>query len=444
LVGAGVGLSFIPSSLAVFPGGVASAQTAGIPTLLAGPEFPIGLWCPPPPAQTTTQRYKEIATAGFNFVIGGNGINTDSTNKTALNAAKDNVRFVLQDNKLVGLIRDRATQTAVSDRIKQLLRLFPVTTYPARAGLLLRDEPHTKHFPILEYARGVLQGLESNQLPWVNLYGYTKDSTLTGVSTYEGYLDLYRNQVKTPFLSSDHYPLVSDTAITDVYFLNWATTRQYALREPSVPLWGFIQSVDFKWSNSSYLPRRRPNEAELFWQVNVALAYGAKGLQYFTYWTPQDSTSVTFGEALVTEQGKLTSLYDYAKSVNSYLRVVGKVLLPLTSESVVHAGENTLPRGATAFSPDGYVTSTSGSPVILGRFRQSAGATERYLLVVNRSFSSDAVTQLTLDASVSEVSELDSSTGTFARVGLQEPGHSFQLTIPPGRARLYLLEKTTS
>ncbi len=47
---------------------------------------------------------------------------------------------------------------------------------------------------------------------------------------------------------------------------------------PGVPSWCFIQSVDFSWNDSSYPPRRRPNEAELFWQVNVSLAYGAKGV----------------------------------------------------------------------------------------------------------------------------------------------------------------------
>ena len=380
-------------------------------------------------------------------------MHTNTTNQTALNVAKaNNLRFLLWDGQLVKLIRDKATQTAVSDRIKQILQRFPVSTYPARAGLCLRDEPHTTHFPTLGYAKGVLQGLDSKQLPWVNLYGYTTDPNLTGVSNYEEYLRLYLDQVKPPFLSFDHYPLVSDTSITARHFENWALIRKYSL-QASIPSWGFIQSVDFKWTDNRYLPRRRPNEAELFWQVNVSLAYGAKGLQYFTYWTPKGDASVTFGEALVTTGGKLTPLYTYAQNVNkNYLRVVGKVLLPLTSESVVHAGEgSSLPLGTTAFSPDGYVESTSGSPVILGRFRQPGGGTERYLFVVNRSFTNainpdppQPPTQLTLDASVSGVSELDISTETFAPVTLQKDTQGRYILEPrvaPGGARLYLLKK---
>jgi hypothetical protein len=441
LAGAGVGLSFIPSSLAgLGQGGVASAQTTtpGVPTILGGQEYPIGLWWPPPPKQTTTKRYKEIAAAGFNFVIGGNGVNNDTYNPAALKAAgANNLRFVLTDSTLTRSIRDGAT-TEMRSRIQVLLNRYG--GYAALAGLNLYDEPSSDLFKILASARQRLQGLDPKQLPWVNLLPYTRNSTQLGtrVSDYNGYLELYRREVNPPFISFDHYPLLSGTAITAGYFDNWAMIGGVSLQSPSIPSWGFIQSVDFTWA---FAPRRRPNEDEIFWQVNVCLAYGAKGLQYFCYWTPKASDSVTFGEALVTESGKLTPLYYYAQRANDYLRVVGKVLLPLKSESVVHANEDPLPRGARAFSNDGYVTSVSGSPVILGSFSDPTGGTGRYLLVVNRSFRDPASTQLALDdVSVSKVSELDSSTGTPAEVTLNEPGHSLQLIIDPGKARLYLLQ----
>ncbi len=160
-------------------------------------------------------------------------------------------------------------------------------------------------------------------------------------------------------------------------------------------------------------------------------------MQYFTYWTPKDSTTIEFGQALLTESGKRTPLYDYAKRANGYLKVVGKTLLPLVSESVFHANEDPLPPGATAFpeTGDGYVKSVSGSKVILGSFRNPAGGTDRYLLVVNRSFGDgeNATIKLTLDESV-KVSELDSSTGTFNAITLNDT------VLAPGRARLYLLQ----
>ena len=139
---------------------------------------------------------------------------------------------------------------------------------------------------------------------------------------------------------------------------------------------------------------------------------------------------------MISRDGVLTPLYAYAKRANDYLKVAGKVLLPLTSESVVHANETPLPKGAKAFKADGYIKSVNGNSAILGRFRDLAGGTERYLLVTNRSFANAAQTRQRLSDSVSKVLELDSQTGTFVPVAQQG---SILLSIAPGGARLYLL-----
>ena len=473
LLGQGLGLSFIPSSLALW--GEGSALAASAATILADGRFPIGLWSPPPPAQTTLERYQEIAAAGFNFVIGGNGVTNDNINPAALDAAAaNNLRFLLTDGKLRNIIHNSTAATSTSARqaqetsimqrllsrgiarssspatadststdpweevrlrINQLMQLYG--EHPALSGLNLYDEPSRAMFETVGYAREVLQGLAPEQLPYANVWpSYTSLGAL-GTSTYEEYLQLYLTEVKPDLLCFDHYPLLSKTEITSDYFYNWAVIRRFALQAGISP-WVFIQSVDF-WGNTG--GHRRPEEAEIRWQVNASLAYGAKGVQYFTYWTPNlaPGASIQFGESLVSRAGLLTPLYDYAKRVNDYLKVVGKVLLPLTSERVVHANERPLPRGARAFEADGYVTSVSGSPVILGRFRDPAGGTERYLLVANRSFADAAETRLTLSNSVSEVYKLDSQTGTLSP--LAQKG-SVLLRIAPGGARVYLLRSS--
>src|SRR5690242_3289507 len=49
----------------------ASAASADLP-LTGGPDFPIGLFWPPHPFETTLERYQEISDAGFTFLITGN------------------------------------------------------------------------------------------------------------------------------------------------------------------------------------------------------------------------------------------------------------------------------------------------------------------------------------------------------------------------------------
>ena len=245
-------------------------------------------------------------------------------------------------------------------------------------------------------------------------------------------------------LCFSHYPLLSGGGITDDYFYNWATIRKFALRH-GVPSWVFIQSVGFDNSAAGFADRRRPNKQELLWQVNVGLAYGAKGIQYFTYWTPAKppGAPVRFGRALVSAGGELTPLYRSAKDVNGYLRVMGKELLPFVSVSVVHAREQRLPFGAKPFKADGYIRSVGGSRVILGKYRKRGVSDARYLFVANRSYAEAAKSRLVLSDSVRGVRKFGIGSGSFTRATLgRVNGHRYLgVRLAPGAARLYMLRK---
>ena len=488
LAGLGAGLSLFPGSL--FSANVAGAQTAGVPELLnPDGKYPIGLWWPPPPEQTSNERYAEISAAGFNFVIGGNGVGTDTENPRALSAAAANgLRFLLTDSRLRRII-DNSTNSAAAAtaseagtpspmrylleqegaeassrtasgpgeqegtystaattedevrlRIEELLDLHAGN--PALAGLNLYDEPGSGLFRILGVARQALQNRAPGELPYVNVWPSYAHPDALGTATYEGYLDRYMEVVQPPLLCFDHYPLLSTGGITGDYFYNWATIRRVSLRE-GVPSWVFIQSVGFDSAFQGFQDRRRPNEAEIRWQVNVSLAYGAKGIQYFTYWTPdsQPDDPLRFGQALIAPDGTQTVLYDYAKKVNAYLGVMGRALLPLVSESVVHAREERLPLGARPFKADGYVSAVSGSPLILGRFLRPGVPDVRYFFVTNRSFARVAESRLALSKPIRGVYKLDIGTEEFVRVSPQaaDGRRYLPLKLAPGEARLYRL-----
>ncbi len=475
LLGAGAGLSVFPASLAT--PAVAQDAVSGGPILSPDGEYPIGIWWPPPPEQTTTARYAEIAAANFNFVIGGNGLVNDTINPPALQAAAENdLRFLLTDARLRSLIRDGSGTTQASslqrsapsamqslqkgsgpefstaavsgDDVGQRVRDL-VASYgedPAFAGINIYDEPETSMFGLVNTAEEELRTSAPEELPYINVWPSYASASALGATDYKTYLERYFAEVNPPLLCFDHYPLLK-RGITRDYFYNWAMIRNLALKF-DVPSWGFIQSVGFDGSEVGLADRRRPNEQEILWQVNVSLAYGAKGIQYFTYWTPDDgpASSIRFGKALVYETGDppevvKTALYDYASEVNGYLKVVGKVLLPLLSESVVHARERRLPKGAKPFRGDGYVRDVKGSPVILSRF-QKAGTTDRYMLVVNRRSADTARTRLTMGGAVRRVFRLDVATGTFDRIRLGGPSRrDLTLALPPGGARLYRLQK---
>jgi hypothetical protein len=285
------------------------------------------------------------------------------------------------------------------------------------------------------------QFADDRDLPYANVYPSYAARSALGTRTYGEYLDLYLKGVRPPLLSFDHYPLLTQDRITSDYFSNWAAIRSRALKY-RIPSWILIQSVGFEGTLISP-PRRKPKDVnELYWQVNVSLACGAKGIQYFTYWTPKsDPPRIQFKDALVSENGTLTSLYYDAQAVNGYLRIIGREFLPLTSEAVMHTGVKKPRPGVQPFKANNYVKAVSGDYVILGKFRKALEDPERYLLVANRSPANPAVTRLTVTGSVVGVSRFDTSTdpGTYVPVPLGTSPRSFQVNLQPGRAELYRL-----
>ena len=167
-----------------------------------------------------------------------------------------------------------------------------------------------------------------------------------------------------------------------------------------------------------------------------------KGIQYFTYWTPEDN-EVKFGNALITRTGTRTPIYDYAQRANAYLERIGAVLLPLNSVSVTHANEPNPPRGAQPFKANAYVRATSASPVILGLFSNPGVPAERYLLVTNRTPNKPAKARLTISSTVKSVEAFDPSVGTtgaFVPVNLGgDPPRYLYPAMSAGKARLYRL-----
>ena len=403
------------------------------PDLLRGDAYPIGFWWPPPPGESTTRRYAEIAAAGFTFVTGGNGVANLPANADMLAAAAANdLPAVVVDDRI------SAIQTYPPDQWEQVITetLREYDRYPAFAGFNIRDEPNASLFGQIGTVNDTLRGLDPRVLGYVNLFPTYANSDQLGTPTYEEHLARYVDEGHPDFVSFDHYMLWKPDGERADYFYNWVLVRAEALRS-GLPSWVFIQACE-------HLAYRLPTEAELRWQVNVSLAYGCKGIQYFTYWTPEPPD--VFQQALVARDGTPTALYFAAQRINQdYLRPVGRQLLPLTSESVTHFGEAVPPLGVEVFTGDTWVASASGAAVVLSRFREPGdhgerpGHRTRWLLVANRAYDAPSTTTLTLGTSVREVEEFETSAERY------EPAHqpggpasrTLTVRLEAGAARLY-------
>ncbi|WP_255951923.1 hypothetical protein [Streptomyces odontomachi] len=400
--------------------------------LTGGPDFPIGIFWPPHPYASTAARYAEIADAGFTFVISGNYAGDGQIFTHQLGLAQDaGLKMLISDDIQVS---NMSRWFAISDDPADHLSVTPAEArelykrafdaygpHSSLAGFNHYDEPGAGWFATLartlQAARDVAPGL----LPYVNLLPSTDPAY------YQGFVDV----VKPSLISFDRYPLLSEGREDAEYFLNWSVVRKAAL-SADLPAWTFIQTLAFN-------NHRTPTAAELLWQVNVSLAYGAKGIQYFTYWTPEAARGEGFQPALITVDGARTKRYDAARAINTtWLRPVGRELKPLVPESVMHANESPLPAGATAFTPDDQLDSVSGAPVILSTFRsRDPAVADRWVLVANRWHNARArATVAVRPTSVARIASFDPSSGEYRATNAQD---ALTVDLAPGAAGLYLL-----
>lgn len=353
--------------------------------LTGGPDFPIGLFWPPHPYASTAQRFAEIRTAGFDFIVSGNYAGDGNIFQYQLGLARDaGLKMLISDDIQ---IRNMSRWFSISDTTTDFLSVTPAEAsalyvqardaygpYSSLAGFNFYDEPGAGWFATLAKALAISRELAPQLLPYINLLP-SDDATY-----YRNFVDV----VKPSLISFDRYPLLSEGREDENYFHNWAIVRDAALHG-DIPAWTYIQTL-------AYNNHREPTAAELLWQVNISLAYGAKGIQYFTYWTPEAARGEGFGPALITVDGKRTPRYDAAKQINTtWLHQVGREVKPLVSESVVHANETPLPNGAVGFTPTNLVSAVSGNSVVVSTFRsRDAASGDRWLLVANRSHSARA------------------------------------------------------
>lgn len=292
--------------------------------------------------------------------------------------------------------------------------------FPSFVGIDYYDEPPRAKFE--NVGRMMQIGREQNP----NVLSYANMIPTVNRDLVREWVD----QIKPDMLSFDRYPLLVDGQDDPNYFLNWQIIREEGLRA-DLPTWCFIQTLAFR-------NRRTPTASELLWQINVSLAYGAKCIQYFTYWTPDPARGEGFQPALITVDGQRTERYDASKEINNnWLAQVGKQLKPLVSESVMHANESPLPEGAAGFTPNDYVRAVEGGAVILGQFHTREPSAERWLLVANRahSESTSAVLRMAQPA-VTKVARFDPATEEYVR---ERNATRISVKLEPGEAALLRL-----
>lgn len=397
--------------------------------------MPIGAWVAPPragvknnnPSFINDAQYKMLRDSGINLIYG--------LYETA-NDQLDDVQKSLDLCQKYGikyLVRDSNTNEPDEELMRAALKKY--AKHPAFAGLKVQDEPGVNSFERFGDAHPIFQKLLPDKYFYINLlpsyatpaqlqYGAATTQT-SGSITFEQYLDAYIKTVKPKFLSYDYYALTEKKDFIQTgYFNELSTFRKLGLKN-NIPYWVFIQACSF---NSL---TRRPNEAEILWQVNTSLAYGAKGIQYFCYFTPIEDD--IFQGNFIDKNGNKTEIYAYGQKANRQIAAVDDVLMNSVSKGVIVTGTSPDPSipAADTLTKYGALTgvSHSGAAFLTGCFDYGG---KNAFYVVNNSITQSGTVTLRFEKSVSGSRVIDGAKTTFS-------GSSLSLTLKAGEGALVTL-----
>lgn len=211
-------------------------------------------------------------------------------------------------------IRTRAT--ALATRFKD---------NPAVYGYYLRDEPSADLYPVLGKFAGVLREVAPNQRAYVNLFPSVCGYSHLKVDTYEEYVEKLIEIVKPPFVSYDHYALLDDGTVADRYYANLEIIRTITLKH-GLPFWNIVLG-------NSHFHYAEPTEDTIRFQAYTTMAYGARGLSYFTYFTP---THGNYRLGAIDQFGHKTPTWEALRRVNLQIHRLAPTLVKLKSVNVFH------------------------------------------------------------------------------------------------------------
>ncbi|MBI2302487.1 MAG: hypothetical protein HYU66_26575 [Armatimonadetes bacterium] len=400
----------------------ACALTALLSTAVAAPwqasEFPIGYWYGPPAEYNTRETWQAVKDAGFTFGGMGN-YGVDGNPKMLDLCAEVGLKAIVIDGRL-------AWQVTAGDHWRETLAevVKDYGSHPALLGYYLQDEPHYSLFDALGKVSQELQRIDPRHLPYINLFPTYASVEQLGNPTFADHLETFLRIVQPGVLSYDHYALLRDGGLRGDYFENLALIRAAAQRHGVAP-WDIFLSLP-------HLGYRDPTAAEMRWQAYTALAYGMKGLMYFTYWTHPDWEK-DGQTAIVHPDGKPARLYPIVQAVNREVQALGPTLLGLTSTAVYHTGP--IPAACTRLEGDAVLSVEGDPPLVIGLFEDAQQQT--YAMLVNRDYAAAADVVVHFKPHVKQVLAVSPQDGREQPAAFDKG--VLGLHLEPGDGRLFRL-----
>ncbi|MDQ6813501.1 MAG: hypothetical protein M3040_07195, partial [Bacteroidota bacterium] len=181
----------------------------------------------------------------------------------------------------------------------------------------------------------------------------------------------------SPFISFDHYPFTEAKGFRSDYFENLRLIKNRSKASGNKPFWATV--------GTNYLVlKRKLTYEELKFSAFIPIAYGAKGIMYWSYDKFIDNDEV---------------VYNSIQKINRYIKdVIAPVVMKFENVATLHK-DNTRLNGTYLFSNEEKVSTSfkkdkslilnfSSDDIVVGIFSNRAnGSKTKYLWIVNKETS---------------------------------------------------------
>ena len=265
--------------------------------------------------------------------------------------------------------------------------------YKSFGGYLLFDEPGSDKFTFVSEEIHKLRKFDSNNFIWINLFPiYASAEQLMSVS-YEQYVDDYIEKVKPSFLSFDNYGIKNNGLRRD-YYQNLEIISSIC-KKRNFPFWAYVLT-------SQYGSYGTPTKGTISFQTYNNLAYGAQGIEYFSYRRILEY-GLNMKCAPVDTNYQIMPVYYDVKELNSEIKYYSKYFYGCDIKEVTHLSKD-IPVGTrqTKTLPFGIKNCKySGKGFVVSHFMNGK---HEYVLFVNKDYENHQILELETSNMIKRIS----------------------------------------
>lgn len=251
-------------------------------------------------------------------------------------------------------------------------------SYKSFAGYYLSDEPGANSFEDLSAKMKKIRAFDDSHYIWVNLFPMYATKKQLQTSSYERYVDGFLETVKPRFVSFDNYGILKKGLRSNFYH-NLEIVSSIC-READIPFWAYVLTSQF--GNYEY-----PTKGTLSFQAYCNLAYGAQGIEYFSYRRILDY-GLNMTVAPIDTNYQKMPIFDDVKNLNKEIEYYSKYFYQNTVKGVYHLSKD-MDEGVKRLrelAKGIRVLSYSGKGFVVSTFTSK---NRRYILFVNKDWEKE-------------------------------------------------------